>query len=852
MKNTNCNLGPNLSRRSFIGRTAVGAAAIAITPVSSVFGGARLPANWPANAEGITFHMIGHAHIDPVWLWPWQEGISVVHSSFRSALDRMDETPGFAFISSSAQFYDWVAENDPEMLAQIKKRVDEGRWNFVGGWWIEPDVNIPGGEAFVRQGLYGQQTFQRLFGKKAKVAFNPDSFGHTSTLPQILKKQEMEYYVFMRPGPHEKTIPADLFKWQGLDGTQITTYRIPFSYNDSNSVRKRTKDVLERFQGQPMKNYMSFYGVGDHGGGPTKINISSILEMQSEKGAPKVLFSTPEQYFAAIEKENPQIPVVDDDLQHHAVGCYTAEAEIKKGNRQSEAALITAEKIAAIGSYAWGAAYPKNDFTTAWQRVLFLQFHDSLAGTSVPEHSQAAREGYGFAQDIAHQSIYKALQKLEWQIAAEDPDSEYFVAFNPHAWGISEIIEYDFNWGTQHKGSRVEDEKGNLLAHQWAAGTTETGSRKKLLAEVKIPAMGYRQVRLLDGDSPAIQNPVKAEGDILENEKLKIRFNKNGTLEITDRTTGKQVFTGTNGCRAVVIDDKSDTWSHDIKTFDNEIGEFGNAKIIVLEKGPLRAKTRVITSWGDSTLTIDWSLRKGSTNLEAAVTIDWHEKLKMLKFSFPVNVDSPVATYETSYGHIVRTANGDEDPGQRWIDVTGKQDGLSYGLAVINDAKYGYSIKGNDMRISVMRSAVYAHHNPRVLDMEQEHLWMDQGIHTFKMLLAPHKESWKESGVVQLAELLVAPPIPVYQGIHGGKLPKSGSLISIDKPNVIVASIKLAEDNDDLIIRCVETSGIKSDVSLDFTFAKTGWKGSFKQSEIKTLRLAKGSNKITEVNLLEA
>ena len=851
MKKTNSNKDSKLSRRAFIGRTAAGTAAIAITPVGSVFGNFNNPANWPANAESITFHMIGHAHIDPVWLWPWQEGISVVHSSFRSALDRMNETPDFAFISSSAQFYYWVAENDPEMLAQIKKRVDEGRWNFVGGWWIEPDVNIPGGEAMVRQGLYGQHTFQKLFGKKAKVAFNPDSFGHTSTLPQILKKQEMDYYVFMRPGPHEKTIPADLFKWQGFDGTQITTYRIPFSYNDSQSVRKRTEDVLERFKGQPMKNYMSFYGVGDHGGGPTKINISSILELQKENGAPKILFSTPEKYFASIEKENPKIPVVDDDLQHHAVGCYTAEAEIKKGNRQSEAALITAEKIAAIGNMTWGAVYPKTDFTTAWHRVLFLQFHDSLAGTSVPEHSQAAREGYGFAQDIAHQAIYKAVQKLEWQIAAEDPESQYFVAFNPHTWDISEIIEYDFNWGSQHKGSRVEDEKGNPLLHQWAAGTTETGSRKKLLAEVIIPAMGYRQVRLMDGDSPAISNPVKAEGNILENDQLKINFNKNGTLSITDKTNGKQVFTG-GGCRAVVIDDKSDTWSHDIKAFDNEIGEFGDAKIIVLENGPLRAKTRVITSWGDSKLTIDWSLRKGSSNLEAAVTLDWHEKLKMLKFSFPANVDSPVATYETSYGHIVRTANGDEDPGQRWIDVTGKQDGKLYGLAVINDAKYGYSIKENDMRISVMRSAVYAHHNPRVLDMEQEHLWMDQGIHTFKMLLVPHNNTWKESSIVQLAEVLVAPPVSIYQGIHGGKLPKSGSLLSTDKQNVIVSSIKLAEDNDDIIIRCVETSGIKTNAKLNLAFAKTEWNGSFGPGEIKTLRLNRKSNKISQVNLLEA
>ena len=852
MKNNSKSNDSKLSRRAFIGRTAAGTAAIAISPVGSVFGGINQQMSWPANAKDIKFHMIGHAHIDPVWLWPWTEGVSIVHSTFQSALDRMNENPDFCFISSSAQFYHWVAQNDPEMMEKIKKRVQEGRWNIIGGWWVEPDVNIPSGEAMVRQGLYGQKTFERLFGRIATIAFNPDSFGHTSTLPQIIKKQGMNHYMFMRPGPHEKTLPADLFWWQGLDGTKVLTYRIQQSYNDSTLNGERMKKVVEYAADQPVKSFMYFFGAGDHGGGATKENMKSIATLKTENGAPAIFYSTPERYFKDIDADkNLNLPVVNDDLQHHAPGCYTAESEIKKGNRQSEAALVVAEKMVAIGAHAWGANYPKKELTTAWQRVLFLQFHDSMAGTSLFEHSQHAREGYGFALDTAHQATYMAVQKLEWQIASEDPESQYLVVFNPNSWEVKSNIEYDFNWGNQHKGSRVEDEKGNPLPHQWTAGSTETGSRKKLIVRTAIPSMGYRQIRLKDGDSGMAATQVKAEENRIENEFYRLSFASNGSVSIFDKELGREVFAGgQTGCRAVIIDDPSDTWSHDIKTFDKEIGHFERADIKVLENGPVRGTLRVATTYGASALTIDWSLVAGSRNIEAKVTLDWHEHLKMLKFSFPVDIESPVPTYETPYGHIVREANGNEDPGQRWIDVTGKQGGNTFGLTVLNDAKYGYNVLGNDMRISVARSAVYAHHNPRVLDMNAEHLWMDQGIQTFKMMLVPHKDSWVESKVVRIAEEFIAPPVAIYQGIHGGKLPKSGSFLSIDADNVVVSAVKHSEDGEDMIVRMVETAGKACSASLDLKYANLTWTGNIGPCEIKTLRINK-KGIIKEVNLLE-
>ena len=842
-----------ISRRTFINHAATGTAFIAMGPVTNLFAnGVPQVVEWPADASKFKFHMIGHGHIDPVWLWPWSEGVSVVHSTFRSALDRMNETPDFTFTASSAQFYQWVADNDPEMLAEIRKRVKEGRWNIVGGWWVEPDMNIPSGEAMVRQGLYGQLTLQRLLGHRATVATNPDSFGHTSTLPQIIKLQGMDNYIFMRPGIKEKSLPADLFWWEGPDGTRVLTYRIQFSYGDGGSVKNRVKSIMTQFGDQPMKSFMAYYGAGDHGGGATKENIRSINELKVEKGAPVVLYSTTDNYFKEIRNDKTlNLPVVKDDLQHHSVGCYTAESGIKKGNRQSEAALVIAEKIAAIGSSAWGANYPKKELTTAWQRVLFLQFHDSLAGTSLPEHYQSAREGHGYALDIANQATYMAAQKLEFQIPAEDPASQYLVVFNPHAWEVSGNIEYDFNRNTRNT-SRVEDEKGNSLLHQWAPGTTEAGNRMKLVFNTTIPPMGYRQIRLMNGEPLQPKDVVKAEDNTLENGFIKVKFTNNGTISILNKETGKELFTGgATGCKAIIIDDPSDTWSHDIKTYDNEIGSFGNSKNIVLENGPLRATIRVITTYHDSTLTIDWTLYSGSQNLEAKVTLDWHEHLKMLKFSFPVDIESPSATYETPYGHIVRLTNGWEDPGQRWIDVSGTNNGSTSGFTLINDAKYGYNVLENDMRISVARSAVFAHHNPKVLDMKAEHLWMDQGIQTFRMLLVPHKNTWKESNIARKAEEFIALPIAIYQGIHGGSMPKSGSFLSVDAPNVVVSAIKLSENDEDIIVRCIETSGLQTAATLDLLFAKRNWTGNFRPCEIKTLRINKSKGTIKEVNLLE-
>lgn len=853
-------MSADLDRRNFMKLAGLGTAGLALLESSnpllaeSTGEGSQTapPAQsndaWPPDAEQYRLHMIAYAHIDAPWLWPWTESMSVVLSTFRSALDRMKTNPDFEFTESSAQFYKWVAEVDPGMIAEIRERVHEGRWNLVGGWWVEPDVNMPNGESLARHGLHGQRLFSQLFGRQARVGFNPDSFGHTGTLPQILQLQELTDYVFMRPEEASKHLPGDVFWWEAPDGTRVLTHRIAFSYNDVGAVDERIRRVIGLHE--PFKDIMVFYGAGDHGGGATNENIKSIQAIRAEAGAPKLIYSTPEKYFAEVRGiKGLDLPVVRGSLEHHAVGCYTAESTVKKNNRTTEMALTTAEKVASLGSVLWGYAYPRAEFSSAWEKVLFQQFHDSLAGSALPQHYVRSRHAYGYAQEVADQAISLAMERLAWQVPTEDPQSEYLVVFNPHAWSTSLSVEYDLQWKTTEP-SELTDAEGKSVPYQWAQASTAAG-RHALVFQAPLPAFGYQQFRLQKASSePAAASGVRASTETLENDHLRVTFTTDGTIGIFDKDSGQEVFDHpTGGARAVVLNDPSDTWSHPVVSYSDEIGVFGHAELQVLENGPQRGRVRVRSHYGASTLETDWILYAGSRTLEARCSLDWHEHLKMLKFSFPVRVDEPHSTYEAAFGYAEYETDGAENPGQRWIDLTGKRSGQDYGLSVINNAKYGYSVLKNDMRVSIARGAVYAQNGKR--DPDRVFIWQDQGIQTFSMWLVPHTGSWQAAGIVRLAEEYTAPVPAIYQGIHPGSKPQSGSFMHVDAGNVVVTALKKAEEGDDLILHCYETDGRATTATLHLGFLHQHWKGNFRPLEIKSLRIPLNGGPIHEVNLLE-
>lgn len=359
--------------------------------------------------------MIGNAHLDPVWLWNWQEGFQEAKATFQSALDRMDETEDFRFSCSSAAFFEWVEKNNPAMFAKLRKRVEEGRLELVGGWWVQPDCNIPSGESFIRQGLMGQRYFYEKFGRMATTGYNVDSFGHNGNLPQILKKSGMDNYVFMRPMPLEKGLPCRIFKWQSMDGSEVMAYRIPYEYCTWGKDLEKYTDRLKCELTDGEDELMMFYGVGNHGGGPTKENINSIHTLNDREDMPIMEMETTGSFFDHIRENGKEYPVVIGDLQHHASGCYSVMSRVKRGNRRAEDKLVEAESWSSIAKVVENQPYPV-DFNKAWKGVLFNQFHDILAGTSIPSAYEDASYLYGQAMAVGQEGLNYALQAISWDI----------------------------------------------------------------------------------------------------------------------------------------------------------------------------------------------------------------------------------------------------------------------------------------------------------------------------------------------------------------------------------------------------------------------------------------------------
>jgi len=802
-----------------------------------------------------TLHMVGNAHIDPVWLWCWPEGLHEVKASFRSALARMNEYPDFVFVSSSAVFYEWIERSDPEMFAEMRRRIREGRWEIVGGWWLQPDCNIPGGEAFVRQGLYGQRYFLEKFGRSASVGYNVDSFGHHGMLPQILRKSGLENYVFLRPSPYEKGLPGRVFWWESDDGSRVLTYRIPYTYGPGpedlqTHVLRCAAEIRE-----PFSALMCFYGVGNHGGGPTRANIESIAAMNADNSFPSLLFSTPDRFFTDIRGAGLPLPVVHDDLQHHAVGAYSAHSGIKRWNRRAENALVTAEKFAALAACLTRQPYPIEELTHAWKNVLFNQFHDILGGTSIESAYRDARDMYGEARAAAARALNYALQSLTWSIQiAPEKGGLPLVVFNPHAWTSNTPVELET--GPLPEGAALVDEGDNAVAFQLLQPEAAVEGRARLGFLAELPPLGYRTYRIVPAAARAAGEPIEADDRSMDNGRFRLELDpQTGAIaSLRDEARGIEIFSGA-AARAVVVEDPSDTWAHGCFRFDEAAGVFAPVSMTCTERGPVRAVIRVESAFGRSALTQDFIMYRGLDHVEVRVSVDWHERFRLLKLRFPLNLVFYRAVYEIPYGNIERSAAGDEEPGQSWIDVSGCVRGSEehYGLSLINDAKYGYDVNQNEIGLTVLRSPISAHHIPVQPDAAARYAYLDQGLQRFTYSLLPHAGSWEKAATIRLAAELNAPAIPRIAALNAsGRLPQAASFVRAEPENIVVSVIKRAEDGDDLIVRAYETAKTAASARITLGFCGRTIEARFGPCEIKTFRVpVADSRPVTETDLIE-
>lgn len=780
-------------------------------------------------------YLIGNAHIDPVWLWRWPEGMQVVRATCQAVLELMERYPELKFSFSSTIFYKWLKENAPQIFEKIQRYVKEGRWEIVGGWIVEPDCNIPCGESFVRHSLYGQLFLKQNFGKLTEVGYNPDSFGHNASLPQILSKSGMKFYVFMRPAPHEKELPSPLFQWKSRDGSSVLAYRIPISYaTRTGDLKPNIERFLEELEGK-LESAMFFYGKGDHGGGPTEENIKSLKDLSEEMPQHHFVFATTREFFQKVEKE--EYPPVEDELQYHSRGCYTSCSLIKSLNRKGENSLLSAEKLAILAYLLVKKPYPREKFREAWERLLFCQFHDILAGSSIPPAYEDAQHSIGASISTAEEITHFSLQSIAREIKTE---GQSLIVFNPSSWQRTEVVEVEHAWGA--KSLHLLSPQGERIKAQEIQSLSVTGMRRFLFL-ASVPPLGYSVYKLLPSEEEVAPSPR------LENEFLLLELDEDGYISLLLDKRNSLEPLRYPALVPLIVDDPGDAWGHNISSFRSIVGQFRSVEQKWIEKGPLRWRYRVKSNYGDSILWQDFIIYKGLPFIDVQANLLWREKHKMLKISLPTIWEDSIATFSIPYGFMVRKQNGEEQPLSQWMNVD-KRDG-SYGVAFINDCKYGGDILAGEMRLSIVRSPVYAHHIPRQLEEGKDYLYMDQGFQRFSYRIYPHKGDWREAKVIQKAEEFNVPLQVMMEHGHEGSLPSSFSLLEILPSNVLLSALKLGEEEEALIFRLWETEGKECLARLKLAHPLTEWKGILAPSEIKTLKLQLPSLVWKETNLLE-
>ncbi|SEC86939.1 alpha-mannosidase [Streptomyces melanosporofaciens] len=799
-------------------------------------------------------HLVGNAHIDPVWLWRKPEGLQEIRATFQSAVDRMEEYPDFVFTCDSVMYLEWIEQHDPELFDTIAKRVAEGRWQVIGGWWIEPDCNIPAGESFVRQALYGQRYLLEKFGRAATIGSNLDPFGHNATIPQLLRRSGMEGYVFLRPGPHEQVLPGQFFHWESPDGSRVTAYRLPNEYCAPGADIGNHLDKSLALMPPDEPELMVFYGVGNHGGGPTKANLESIRRLDSLGGLPTLRLSHPEAFFARI-RDREDIPVHAGELQHHGPGCYSAHSGVKAWNRRAENELMRAEKWASVAAVA-GEPYPGDRLTEAWKLVLFNQFHDILAGTSIRSAYEDARDEYGHARSIAADVLNRSVQAIARRIGIPMREGTTpLVVFNPHPWTFDGDVEFEFG---QAATVRLTDDTGAAVPVQpTRSESTMAGSRGRLAFRASVPPLGHRVHHLLTGAERDSEGPVAATDTSLENEYLRIEIDPaTGWLRsLVDKETGAELMPGAPGDHAVVVDDPSDTWGHRIHSYDKAIGAFTARRCRLVESGPVRAVLRVESAYGRSEMAEELVLSAGSRHVEVRTVVDWHERLTLLKLRFPTALTDVTATHEIPYGHLERTPDGTEEPTQAWVDVTGTlPGGARAGLTVVNDSKYGHDVHGGEIGMTALRSPVYAWHEPKVLDDDGVYAYLDQGRQEFRYLLLPHGADWRAADPARRAAELNQPVFTLLETFHDGPIPQVRANVDDGAGAVTVSVVKGAEDGSgDLVVRAYESHGRAAAARITLPLlGERAIEADFGPYEIRTFRVPRDpALPVIETDLLE-
>ena len=797
----------------------------------------------------VTDHLTGNSHIDAAWLWPWTESVDVVKRTFGTALQLMYEYPEYTYTQSAAAYNEWLADKYPEMNAEIAQRIKEGRWEIVGGMWVEPDLNMPDGESLVRQLLVGKRWYKNAYGVDVRVGWNPDSFGYTWQLPQIYKKSGVDYFVTQKMAWNDTNqLPFKFFWWESPDGSKVLTY-FPHDYaNDNlNPVRLARDFTIAQKQAAGLTGMMDLYGIGDHGGGPTRAILDEgrhwAYPSLPAYVMPKIEFGTALPYFAALEKQiAPNSPVWDyasiakgytppppvagrlniptwkSELyfEYHR-GVMTTQANHKKNMREAEEQMLDAEKWASLAWVLAGRAYPSSDLTEDWKKVLFNQFHDLAAGSG-----KDAQKDYDVVRwstnEIDTNALKTVAERIDTSLRGKIAQGQSIVIFNPLGWMRSG--EAAFPATGYPNGFEIRDPQTGIT-HPSALLPKEVrdGIEEYRFPVPDVPALGYEVFQIVPttgGQHWAVgPGPVAKEEKndfVLENGYLRVVIDKQTGCIISlfdKRSKFEALAAGACGNQLQAFKDKPkdyDAWNIDLGTLDQPPTLFTQAdKVELLGDDAVR----VTQTWQSSKFVQTIRFARMAPEVDIDNEIDWHENHVLLKAAFPLAASGPFATYEIPYGTIDRptTHNNSWEKAQfevtalRWADLSGPgPDGKVHGLSVLNQNKYGYDAVGNVLRLTLLRS-------PKWPDAEA-----DMGHHHFHYALYPHAGTWKDALTVRHGYEYNYPLTAVVTTAHPGALPASHSFASVSQENVVLTAVKKAEDQNGLgvnglILRVYEWAG---------------------------------------------
>jgi alpha-mannosidase len=746
--------------------------------------------------SGHRLSAVGHAHIDTAWLWPLRESIRKCARTFSTALDYMEKYPEFVFVCSQAQQYAWMKAYYPDIWKRIKKAIRRGQWEPVGSMWIEADCNLASGESLVRQILHGKRFFEQELGYRTRDVWIPDVFGYAASLPQIMKKAGIDYFLTQKISWNQfNKFPHHTFLWQGIDGTRIFTHFPPAdTYNATISPRELDYNARNFRDHDRASRSLLLYGYGDGGGGPTIEMLERARRLKNFDGLPRVELEKAVDFFQKAEADATDLPVWVGELylELHR-GTYTTQARTKRGNRVSEFLLRDAEffdavTLALVPQRRESAADPERavyDVTgrdrrdththlaaldRAWKLVLLNQFHDIIPGSSIHWVYQDSARDYATVRTLGESVRDSSLRALESAIDTSGFARPVF-AGNTLGFPRREVVDLP----------------------------GPDGPRPVL---VDMPPCGYVMV---EGASAP---PTGGEQAVTVTESKSGFTLANGLVRVRINTRGQAL--SAPGNVLILHEDIPNNWdAWDVDAFYRENGVIidGVNEMRVVEHGPLRAVVRVMRQFGGSSLTQDIVLRAGSARIDFVTDVEWQESRKLLKVAFPVNILSPRATYEIQYGHVERPTHGNtswdmarfEVCGQKWADLSE----AGYGVALLNDCKYGYDIQGQVMRLSLLRAPV----SPDPL--------ADRGAHRFTYALFPHAGDLREAGVIEEAYALNVPPVIRPWPVSAGRLPASLSFFQTDLG--VIEAVKAAEDGRAVVVRIYEARGGRGTATLTTT-----------------------------------